>query len=68
MSFILHFVAVEKVLKGDHRIEEVLLKVDRLPDKSKPTINEVGCSAYSMLVSRNEQQTHILSEHDVTLR
>ncbi|PFX14651.1 uncharacterized protein LOC111344504 isoform X2 [Stylophora pistillata] len=32
---------VEKVLKGDHRIEEVLLKVDRFPDKSKPTINEI---------------------------
>lgn len=32
---------VEKVLKGEHRIGEVLLKVDRLPDKSKPTINEI---------------------------
>ena len=51
----LYFVAVEKVLKGEHRIEGVLFKVDRLSEKRRPTSNEVSCSAYSMHVSRNER-------------
>ena len=51
----LYFVAVEKVLKGEHRIEGVLFKVDRLSEKRRPTSDEVSCSAYSMHVSRNER-------------
>lgn len=55
MCLILYFVAVEKVLKGEHRFEGVLLKVDRLSGNRRPTSNEVSCSAYSMHVSRNER-------------
>ena len=55
MCPILYFVAVEKVLKGEHRFEGVLLKVDRLSGNRRPTSNEVSCSAYSMHVSRNER-------------
>lgn len=55
MCLILYFVAVEKVLKGEHRFEGVLLKVDRLSGNRRPTSNEVSCSAYSMHASRNER-------------
>ena len=55
MCLILYFVAVEKVLKGEHRFEGVLLKVDRLSGNRRPTSNEVSCSTYSMHVSRNER-------------
>ena len=54
MCLFLYFVAVEKVLKEEHRIEGVLFKVNRLSEKRRPTSNEVNCNAYSMHVSRNE--------------
>ena len=55
MCLFLYFVAVEKVLKEEHRIEGVLFKVNRLSEKRRPTSNEVNCNAYSMHVSRNER-------------
>ena len=55
MCLFLYFVAVEKVLKEEHRIEGVLFKVNRLSEERRPTSNEVNCNAYSMHMSRNER-------------
>ena len=56
MCLFLYFVAVEKVLREEHRIEGVLFKVNRLSEERRPTSNEVNCNGYSMHMSTQRTQ------------